>query len=153
MTRYASLQAAAITLVQGLTRFVGFDERVTAADDRILDAGVPECVIFFPSTFEDEQDEQVHSYRGYVMRLELFIRIRDNDADTFAALISLRDEIIELEEVYPHLNLSDAFESHIRADAEPEWVFDKAGTGAVFLMQSLHWTVYRLTPLSGGTFA
>lgn len=152
MTRYATLQATAVVLVQGLTRFLGHTERVTEGDDLILDKGVPECVIFYPGTFEDEEDEQNHSYRGYTMRLELFVRIRDTDAATFAELIALRDEIIELEEIYPHINLSDALESRIRADAEPEWVFDKAGTGAVFLLQTLRWTVYRLTPLSGGLF-
>ena len=152
MTRYATLQAAAIALVQGMTRFVGHEDRVTAADDRILDAGIPEAVIFFPGTFEEEEDEQSASRRGYTMRVELFVRIRDHDADTFAAMIDLRDAIIELEELYPHLNLADVEESLIRAEADPEWVFDTVGSGAVFLLQTLRWTAYRRTPLSGGVF-
>lgn len=153
MTRYATLQTAAITLVRGLTRFAGHPEQVTASDDRILDAGISSAVIFFPDVVEAEEDEQTYSYRGYTMQLHLFVRADGADVDTWADLVALRDEIIELEEIYPHLNLSDALESTIQADAEPQFIYDTTSSGPAFLTQILRWTVYRLTPLSGGVFA
>ena len=153
MSRYATLSTAAKTLLQSLTIFAGHPEQVTEADDRILDMGVDQAIILYPGMVGEEVDEQDRSYRSYTMVLELFVRLSSTDTAAFAALVALRDSVIQLEEEYPHLTLADALESTIRADEDPAWVFDTASTGPTFLMQTLRWEVYRLTPLIGGLFA
>lgn len=150
---YATIEAAAITLVKTVSPFTANPTWVTAGDDTILTAGVTAAAIFSPGNIGPEEDLQQYSYREYEMIVALLVRIGETEAATFASFVTLRDALILAIEKTPHLGLAGALESSLQSESEPVWVYERTpDSGPVFLMQTLRWSVSYLTALSGGEF-
>lgn len=150
---YANLQTAAAALIKTVVPFVTNPTWVTLGDSSILVKGVDAAAILYPGGFADEEDENQNSYRAYEIVLDLLVRYGENEAATWASMVTLRDAVIHAIEETPHLGLSYALESSLRSEGDPAWLYEReSSSGPVFMLQTMRWTFHLLMSLSGGEF-
>lgn len=154
MSRFATLKAAAVTVLQSMPSFVAYPARVTASDYRILDAGVNYALVVDPGELGEEYDDQLTDWRRYDIVVNLFVRFTDNDGATITAFEALRDELLEAMEENPTVgDLAGVLESTSRTDGPPAWISDRAAPNIpVWFAQTFIWSVERQVSLSGGDF-
>lgn len=155
MSRFVTLKASAISILQSLPSFAANPDWVTSNDYRVLDQGVNYALVVVPGEVGEDLADQLTDWRRYDLVLDLFVRWRDTDAATMTAFEALRDELIEGMEENPTVgNLSGVLESESRSEGGPAWITDRtAPTVPVWYAQTFVWSVDRQTPtLSGGDF-
>lgn len=151
---YSTAEGAVQTLIRTAASFSGHSERVTLGDFRVLDSGIPSCVILYPGNFEAEQKRPEHLYRTYEVMADIMVRFDDTETAAWSDLKTLRGEIVAIEENYPTLNHTSGITfTGLSTAAAPDFIHQKDSTGPVWLMQTLIFTVTVRRILTTGEFA
>lgn len=152
---YATIQAAAQTLIQGLSAFSDTD--VTLGDFDVLTLGSPPYVVLVPASFMHEEDgDGGQRITEWDMLVYLFVRYQ-TDSSEYANLITQRQSIMDLLDNYPTLDgTTDVLLALVTRARDPQEVFEQsAGSDAspAFLLQVLEVTIIEKTVATGGEYA
>lgn len=149
---YAVCEAAAQTLIQGLDAFADAD--VTRSDWTVLDRGSPPYVVLWRGAWEREEFYSGGGYMVFWMiNVDVFERYLD-DGSSYTNLEATAQGIEDELGKYPTLNsASGVVRAILIGGSEPTQVFDRAGGGPHFLLQTLRLRVHEVEQVTGGEFA
>lgn len=152
---YSSVEAAVLTILQGLTGTFASTDDVTRGDYRILDSGANANAVLIPGAFEQDgiaEGGARKSVRAWNVLIDLFRKYVD-DGTTWTNFETDRDAVMAELELYPTLNSEAGIVGvTISADADPGEVFDEDDGGPFFVWQRMRLTITERADLSGGEF-
>lgn len=149
---YVTLEAAAKTILEGVTGFLDSD-KVTTGDYGVLDSGSDHCAVLRPGTLVDGSTSARVTKREYHILVDIFRRWYD-DTTTINLFAVFRDAVLAKLDQYPTLNLQGTVVVlGIGSDADPIDVNDTNGNGPFFIMQRLRIRVIEKVAQTGGEYA
>lgn len=151
---YVALQAAAKTILEGVTGYLDEDGAVTLGDYGVLDTGLYHCAVFRPGTIPDGSEAAAYRIdREYHILVDIFRKWVD-DRDTLQLFAVFRDAVFAQLDKYPTLDLADNVRVRgIFTDGDPVDVRDENDLGPFFVMQRIRIRVRKSIQLSGGEYA
>ncbi len=152
---YSSVEAAVLTILQGLTGTFASTSDVTRGDYEVLDSGAGATAVLIPGSFEQDgigEGGARKSVRNWNVLIDLFRKYVD-EGTTWTSFETDRDAVIAEIERYPTLNSEAGIVNVIvRSDADPGEVFDEDDQGPFFVWQRLRIRITERADLSGGEF-
>ena len=152
---YSSVEAAVLTILQGLTGTFVSTSDVTRGNYEVLDSGADATAVLIPGAFEQDgiaEGGARKSVRDWNVLIDLFRKYLD-EGTTWTNFETDRDAVIAELEKYPTLNgEAGIVRGIISADADAGEVFDEDDNGPFFVWQRLRIKITERADLTGGEF-
>ncbi len=161
---YTAIEAQLLALIKTVARFadtvdVTSPVRATRGDYSLLDRGIDDLVILEPGALTGPSPEWELSRPSplqetqWIVVINLFRRIKPDEV-TSVQFATARDELLNLVRQYPSLNGACGMTYFVALEAmgDPEDVYDRAGGGPFYRMQSLRVTYSETVQVTGGEY-